>query len=162
VVHEAIARIRSAVTAGRAGFPVMLNTLPFPPSDYGGADVRRTIAAQDIALLSDVIDRFELMTYLQILDRPDSWLEAVVSEARAHAPQRAMLCTLQVAPLYTEGIHAGRGRAPGISAEEMGATARAALAAGADGLVFYHWTDFLEDEAQGGRKRAVLREMTGA
>ena len=44
----------------------------------------------------------------------------------------------------------------------MGATARAALEAGADGLVFYHWTDFLEDEAQGGRKREVLREVTGA
>jgi hypothetical protein len=162
VVHEVIARIRAAVTAGRADFPVILNTLPFPSSDYAGADVRRTIAAQDLALLSDVIDRFELMTYLQILHRPDSWLESVMAEARAQAPQRAMLCTLQVAPLYTEGIHAGRGRLPGISAEEMSATARAALAAGADGLVFYHWTDFLEDEAEGGRKRAVLREVTSA
>ena len=38
----------------------------------------------------------------------------------------------------------------------------AALAAGADGLVFYHWTDFLEDEAQGGHKRAVLREIASA
>ena len=44
----------------------------------------------------------------------------------------------------------------------MGATARAALDAGADGLVFYNWTDFLDDAAQGGRKRAVLRELTGA
>jgi hypothetical protein len=162
VIHDAIACIRAAVTAGRETFPVILNTLPFPPSDYAGTDVRRSIAAQDLSVLSDVIDRFELMTYLQILNRSDSWLEAVVSEARAQAPQRDMLCTLQVAPLYTEGIHAGRGRAPGISADEMGATARAALAAGADGLVFYHWTDFLEDEAQGGRKRAVLREITGA
>ncbi|MFT4039585.1 MAG: hypothetical protein QM692_15465, partial [Thermomicrobiales bacterium] len=131
-------------------------------SDYAGADVRRTIAAQDLALLSDVIDRFELMTYLQILNRPDAWLQPVVAEARAQAPDRALLCTLQVAPLYTEGVHAGRGRAPGISAEEMAATAHAALAAGADGLVFYHWTDFLEDEAQGGRKREALREVTGA
>jgi hypothetical protein len=162
VVHEAIRRIREAVSAGREGFPVVLNTLPFPPSDYAGADVRRTIAAQDLALLSDVIVRFELMTYLQILHRPDSWLESVVTEARSQAPQREMLCTLQVAPLYTEGIHAGRGRLPDISAEEMGATARAALAAGVDGLVFYHWTDFLEDAAQGGRKRTVLREVTGA
>ena len=102
VVHEAIARIREAVTAGREGFPVMLNTLPFPLSDYDGADVRRTIAAQDLALLSDVIDRFELMTYLQILHRPDSWLDSVVSEAKTQAPQREMLCTLQVAPLYTD------------------------------------------------------------
>lgn len=162
VIHQAITRIRAAVAADRPGFPVMLNTLPFPPSDYDGADVRRTIAAQDLARLSDVVDRFELMTYLQILGRPDSWLAPVLDEARAQAPQRQLLCTLQVAPLYTEGVHAGRGRAPGISAAELGATARAALAAGADGLVFYHWTDFLEDEAQGGRKRAVLREVTGA
>ncbi|MCA9878415.1 MAG: hypothetical protein KC442_11555 [Thermomicrobiales bacterium] len=162
VIQQAIARIRGAVAAERPGFPVMLNTLPFPASDYGGADVRRVVAAQDLALLSDVIDRFELMTYLQILRRPDSWLTPVLDEARARAPQRQLLCTLQVAPLYTEGAHAGRGRAAGISAAELAATARAALAAGADGLVFYHWTDFLEDEAQGGRKRAVLREVTGA
>ncbi|MFN8661364.1 MAG: hypothetical protein U0075_05695 [Thermomicrobiales bacterium] len=162
VIHQAIARIREAVTAGRSGFPVMLNTLPFPPSDYDGLDVRRSIAAQDLAILGDVVDRFELMTYLQILRRPDSWLEPAVAEARALAPQREVLCTLQVAPLYTEGVHAGRGRAVQIPAAEMGATARAAIAAGADGLVFYHWTDFLEDEAQGGSKRAVLREVTNA
>ncbi|HZH06041.1 MAG TPA: hypothetical protein VEY69_05140, partial [Lautropia sp.] len=84
------------------------------------------------------------------------------SEARALSPHRQLLCTLQVAPLYTDGVHAGRGRAEQISAEEMGATAHAALAAGADGLVFYHWTDFLEDEAQGGHKRAVLREIASA
>ena len=162
VIREAIARIKGAVSVGRTGVPVMLNTLPFPPSDYAGLEVRRTIAAQDLAVLSDVVDRFELMTYLQILRRPDSWLKLAVAEARAAAPQRQLLCTLQVAPLYTEGVHAGRGRAAHITAEEMGATARAALAAGADGLVFYHWTDLLEDEAQGGRKRDVLREVTGA
>jgi hypothetical protein len=162
VIRQAIARIREAVSGGRAGFPVMLNTLPFPATDYAGKDVRRTIAAQDLAILRDVVDQFELMTYLQILRRPDSWLEQAVAEARALAPRRPLLCTLQVAPLYTDGVHAGRGRAASISAEEMGATARAALAAGADGLVFYHWTDFLEDEAQGGHKREVLREVTGA
>jgi hypothetical protein len=162
VIHQAIARIREAVSVGRPGFPIMLNTLPFPQSDYVGMDVRRTVAAQDLAMLSDVVDRFELMTYLQILHRPNSWLELAVSEARALAPHQQMLCTLQVAPLYTDGVHAGRGRAAQISAEEMGAAARAALAAGADGLVFYHWTDFLEDEAQGGHKRAVLREIASA
>jgi hypothetical protein len=69
---------------------------------------------------------------------------------------------LQVAPLYTEGIHAGRGRATAMTAADLAASARAALAAGADGLVFYHWTDFLEDEAVGGSKRAVLREIAHA
>jgi hypothetical protein len=71
-----------------------------------------------------------------------------------------MVCTLQVAPLYTEGVHAGRGRAEDVTAGDLEAAGRAALAAGADGLVFYHWTDFLADEAAGGRKRRVLRDLT--
>ena len=65
-----------------------------------------------------------------------------------------------IAPLYTEGIHAGRGRAPAISAADLDRTARSALAAGADGLVFYHWTDFLLDGAEGGQKRSVLRALS--
>jgi hypothetical protein len=56
-------------------------------------------------------------------------------------------------------MHEGRGRSRSISADELVLAATTALDAGADGLVFYHWTDFLEDEAQGGRKRAVLREI---
>ena len=111
-------------------------------------------------MLRGSVDRFELMTYLQILDRPDAWLETVVADARRALPDRPLYCTLQVAPLYTEGIHAGRGRALEISAEDLDHSARAALAAGADGLVFYHWTDFLVDEAAGGRKRAVLRGLS--
>jgi hypothetical protein len=110
-------------------------------------------------MLRGSVDRFELMTYLQILDRPDSWLESVVADARGALPDRPLYCTLQVAPLYTDGVHAGRGRALEITAEELDHSARAALAAGADGLVFYHWTDFLVDEAAGGRKRAVLRGL---
>ena len=104
-------------------------------------------------MLRGSVDRFELMTYLQILDRPDSWLEMVVADARRALPDRPLYCTLQVAPLYTDGIHAGRGgqRDHRRGARPFGA---GALVAGADGLVFYHWTDFLVDEAAGGRKRA--------
>jgi len=58
-------------------------------------------------------------------------------------------------------VHAGRGRTTDISVGDLDRTARAALEAGADGLVFYHWTDFLVDEAAGGRKRAVLRGLSG-
>ena len=88
---------------------IMLNTLAFPASDFDGLDVRREIAAQDLGMLRGSVDRFELMTYLQILDRPDSWLETVVADARRALPDRPLYCTLQVAPLYTEGIHAGGG-----------------------------------------------------
>jgi hypothetical protein len=157
-----IARIAAAVRAERAELAIMLNTLPFPATDFGGVAARREIAAQDLSRLRQVVDRFELMTYLQILDRPDTWLAPVVAAARREAPDRPLLCTLQVAPLYTDGSHAGRGRAREITAADLAASARAALAAGADGLVFYHWTDLLEDEAAGGSKRAVLREIAHA
>ncbi len=157
-----IDRIAAAVRAQRPDVEIMLNTLAFPASDFEGLDVRREIAAQDLAMLRGSVDRFELMTYLQILDRPNAWLESVVADARRALPDRPLYSTLQVAPLYTEGIHAGRGRALDITAEELDQSARAALAAGADGLVFYHWTDFLVDEAAGGRKRAVLRGLAGA
>lgn len=157
-----IDRIAAAVRAQRPDVEIMLNTLAFPASDFEGLDVRREIAAQDLAMLRGSVDRFELMTYLQILDCPNAWLESVVADARRALPDRPLYSTLQVAPLYTEGIHAGRGRALDITAEELDQSARAVLAAGADGLVFYHWTDFLVDEAAGGRKRAVLRGLAGA
>jgi hypothetical protein len=161
-IVEVIARIRVAVGAERGDLPLMLNTLPFPASDFDGLDVRREIVAQELGRLSGVIDRFELMTYLQILDRPDDWLFQVLDDARQAAPDRPLLCTLQVAPLYTEGVHADRGRATEITASALDRTSRTALEAGADGLVFYHWTDFLIDAAEGGQKRAVLRRLTNA
>jgi hypothetical protein len=158
-IVEVIDRVAAVVRTERPHLEIMLNTLAFPASDFDGIDARREIAAQDLAALHGSVDRFELMTYLQILDRPDSWLETVVADARGALPDRPLYCTLQVAPLYTEGIHAGRGRAQEITAEELDHSARTALAAGADGLVFYHWTDFLIDEAAGGRKRAVLQGL---
>ena len=160
-IVESIDRITAGVRADRPDLQIMLNTLAFPASDFDGLDVRKEIAAQDLAALREAVDRFELMTYLQILDRPDGWLGPVIKDARGSVPDRPLYCTLQVAPLYTEGVHAGRGRMPLITADELDRTARAALEAGADGLVFYHWTDFLVDEAEGGDKRAVLRALSG-
>lgn len=140
--------------------PFTLNTLAFPRSDFGGLDVRRTIVAQDLALLSDTFATFELMTYLQILHRPASWIREVVADARAQiGPDNRIVTTLQVAPLYTEGIHAARRRPHDVTADDLLEAGNVALESGVDGLVFYHWTDFLDDEAAGGRKRAVLRKL---
>ena len=158
-IATVVTRIAAAARAKRPGLEIMLNTLAFPAADFGGLDARREIAAQGIDLLREPVDHFELMTYLQILRRPDAWLAPALSDARRLAEDRRLLCTLQVAPLYTAGVHAGRGRAEAITAAELDRTARASLAAGADGLVFYHWTDFLADEAEGGGKRSVLRGL---
>ncbi len=156
-IVEIIARIRREA----AGQRIMLNTLPFPPSDFGGDDVRTEFAAQDLAMLSPMVDRFELMTYLQILNRPISWIRTVVDAARAELPsQNEIVCTLQVNPLYLDGLHASRRRRPTVTADEIASAARTTLDAGVDGLVFYHWTDLLADEAEGGRKRQVVRTIT--
>ena len=160
-IAAVVARIAAEARRERPGLAIMLNTLAFPAGDFGGLDVRREIAAQDIGALRESVAHFELMTYLKILRRPDDWLAPVVAGARGLAKDRHLLCTLQLAPLYTDGVHAGRGRAEAITAADLDRTARAALAAGADGLVFYHWTDFLADEAEGGGKRAVLRGLRG-
>ena len=158
---ERIVEVVARVGRAAGSLPLMLNTLPFPRSDFNGFDPRREIAAQDLAALSAVIDRFELMTYLQILNRPVEWVAAAVADARAQVPpEKEIVCTLQVAPLYLDGVHAGRNRAPNVTAAEIEAAGRTALDAGADGLVFYHWTDFLHDEAAGGTKRAALRALT--
>jgi hypothetical protein len=162
-IFHLMGRLRRKIGANDRGTTMMLNTLPFPASDFGGIDVRRTIAGQDLSLLRDVVDRFELMTYLQILNRPLSWLAESVEDARRQVGDSSeIVCTLQVAPLYTSGIHADRNRRKTISSQDLVDAASTALEAGADGLVFYHWTDFLDDEAAGGDKRKALREITNA
>ncbi len=158
-LKEDIERIACAIEPLGAP-PLTLNTLPFPRADFAGLDARRTIVSQDLTLLSGTIATFELMTYLQILNRPARWIYDVVADARELADaEAAIVTTLQVAPLYTDGIHAVRQRPRQVTASDLLEAGNVALDAGVDGLVFYHWTDFLEDEAAGGQKRAALRQL---
>jgi len=161
LIAALVRRIRTAVNEARPGTGIMLNTLPFPASDFDDQNVRRVVAAQDLAALAPHAERFELMTYLQILHRPVSWLGTAIADARERLPaDREVLCTLQIDALYTVGIHRLRQRPPAVTADDVTAAATAALQAGADGLVFYHWTDVLRDDAHGGRKRAAIRAIT--
>ncbi|MFL5761413.1 MAG: hypothetical protein ACJ789_16955 [Thermomicrobiales bacterium] len=159
-IADVAARIRSTVIPEQPQMSIMLNTLPFPASDFNRQNARREYAAQDLSLLAPYIERFELMTYLQILNRPISWITPAVLDAKLSLPEgREVVCTLQVDALYTDGVHRDRQRAPEVDAAEIEAAAFKALDAGADGLVFYHWTDFLQDVS--GSKRAALRRITG-
>jgi hypothetical protein len=164
LIAEIVGRVRNEVLADHDEPRLMINTLPFPSSDFDGQDVRRTIAAQDLRQLARHAERFELMTYLQILNRPTTWARTAIEDARADLDglNREVVCTLQVDALYTEGIHGPRMRKAAVTADDLLLSANAALDAGADGLVFYHWTDFLTDEAAGGRKREALRAITRA
>ena len=160
-LYSAIERIASRSKIQDRDLTLMLNTLPFPPSDFDDLDVRRSVCGQDLTLLEGVIDRFELMTYLQILNRPPDWIEAAVTGARDLTSQNAeVVCTLQASPLYTEGMHAARQRSDSISASDLEKAASIALDSGVNGLVFYHWGDFLTDESAGGKKRTALRRIS--
>jgi len=161
-IVEIVVRTAAEMAVIRPGLEITLNTLPFPATDFGGSDVRRTITAQDLNMLSPVVQRFELMTYLQILNRPIEWVRDAVADAKSRVrPGCEVVCTLQIDSLYTAGIHAGRNRAAQVTADEIEAAGFTALEAGGDGLVFYHWTDFLTDDAAGGRKSTTLRALTG-
>ena len=164
VIADIVRRSREIGMTNPDGTQLMLNTLPFPATDYGNQAVRREIAAQDLRLLSPYTDRFELMTYLQILNRPVSWLRTSIGDAHAELDKSGgeVVCTLQGEALYTDGIHRSRMRAPTVTADDIFQAATSALDAGVDGLVFYHWTDFLVDEAAGGHKREALRSITHA
>jgi hypothetical protein len=160
-ITKAVERIVSTVRQEQPALSIMLNSLPFPSSDFGNLDVRREIAAQDLGQLATWVDQFELMTYLQILNRPTAWLRSSIEDARRLLPSgRNLLCTLQVSPLYTEHPHASRSRSPQVMEADLEVAAQTALESGADGLVFYHWTDFLINEQAGGQKRRVLRSIT--
>jgi hypothetical protein len=160
-IVEIVERIKLNVAEGGKHLTIMLNTLPFPRSDFDGLNVRYEFAAQNLPTLASTVDRFELMTYLQILNRPVSWLRTVIDAARDELPTgKEVVCTLQVSPLYASGIHATRRRSTSLTDGDLDTAARTALNSGADGIVFYHWTDFLNDEAEGGRKRLVLRSLT--
>lgn len=163
VIAGIVGRVRALPSVSRRGMPLTINTLPFPDSDFDGQAVRRTIAAQDLAQLAEHAQGFELMTYLQILNRPTSWMPGAIERARSElaGTDRALVCTLQGDALYTEGVHRARQRPSTVTADDLEREACVALDSGADGLVFYHWTDFLVDEATGGRKRAALRTITG-
>ena len=58
-IADVVARIRSTVIAEHPEMSIMLNTLPFPASDFAGQNVRREYAAQDLGLLAPYVERFE-------------------------------------------------------------------------------------------------------
>ena len=86
-IAEIVARARQAVIQHAP--TIMLNTLPFPSSDFDGQNVRAEFAAQELGLLAQSVDRFELMTYRydqarasQPHDHGDSW--AIYAQVREY------------------------------------------------------------------------------
>ncbi|MBO0903844.1 hypothetical protein [Jiella sonneratiae] len=154
-VATMIGDLRRAVHAVRPGTPISINTLPFFRSDFD--DAVAEVFGQDVAALAPVVDVFEVMAYHQILARDAAWPEAVARDVRARSGKKAV-STVQAAPLYLQGMHAGRGRAETIDAAEFSAVLDALEESPVDGVCLFTFTQLL-DRAETADGMAMLERL---
>lgn len=140
VVVDVIRRVRDAGRRHKPDLRIVLNTVPFGAGDFDNAE--ETVFGQCFEALAEVVDVFEVMTYHQILKRPTEWIGHIGDEVKARSG-RTTVCTLQAVPLYLDGMHAREGRAPSLSLEEFRDAVEAARSSSVDGVVFFVWSDFL-------------------
>lgn len=164
LITAIVSQVKEAVTEVAPGIELMINKVPFVGSELDSAG--EELLGQRVELLEDCAEHFEVMVYHQILMRsPAAWIPQVVSELRARTA-RAIVPCLQVRPTYTEGIFAGAGRREQIGPSEFQEAVTAVAASGAGGIMTYHWSDILhEDASSGGAFSSALLDysavMTG-
>ncbi|MGO4841729.1 hypothetical protein AB4144_56655, partial [Rhizobiaceae sp. 2RAB30] len=114
---SAIARLRGAIQAIRPDTEIAINTLPFFRSDFD--DAVTEVFGQDVDRLRAVVDIFEVMAYHQILRREADWPAAISADIKKRGAPSRVICTVQAQALYLGGMHAGKGRATDIPAQEF-------------------------------------------
>ena len=156
LIASVVGALGAAARRVRPSVEVMANGLAFGRRDYGNAVME--VLGQDLTALSGPADHIELMFYHQILRRePGPWISEVTAEARSRT-SRTLLACLQGKADYLDPPYAAGRRRPSIPVEEFAGALRAVVASAADGVMVYHWKDFLEDAATGGgRMSAALR-----
>jgi hypothetical protein len=161
VTVQAIGQLRCAVQAKRPGTAIAINTLPFFHSDFD--DAVEEVFGQDIAMLSEVVDVFEVMTYHQILRRDAAWPAAVGSDTKSRT-SRQVVCTLQAEALYLEGMHAGRGRSANISAVDFELAVDEVEKSAVDGMCVFTFSQLLglRETEQGQKMVERLRRFRRA
>lgn len=134
---------------------IMLNTLAFDEKNYG--DIRSAVFGQNIELLSDVVDVFEIMAYHQILARPVSWVADAAKDIAGRVTQRNKIyVTIQGKPDYLSGMHAGLGRSENVTPEDVTSIISDVKRCGkADGVIVYSWADFLEQKFELGSEEHI-------
>jgi hypothetical protein len=140
VITGVVRQLREAVQKLKPDMKVMINTLPFGEGDYDNA--RDKTFGQHLESLSEVVDIFEVMTYHQILKRPVEWIPTIGTEVKRRTGKKTV-CTLQVEPLYLEGMHSAEGRSAEVRAAEFSQAVQAVKTANLDGVVVFVWSDLL-------------------
>jgi hypothetical protein len=141
VVVDVLRKVRDNVRRIRPDAKMLLNTLPFGRLDFDNA--AEGVFGQRFEALAEVIDVFEVMAYHQILDRPVEWVPRIGEEVKARSG-RTTICTLQATPLYLDGMHVAEHRAKSLTARDLEHAGNLVMDSTIDGLVFFIWTDFLQ------------------
>jgi hypothetical protein len=137
----AIRKIRDAVRAVKGDVEISINTLPFFADDFDNCVTE--VFGQDVRMLAEVVDVFEVMAYHQIMGREPEWPANVATDIRARSGARA-ICTVQAKALYLEGMHAGRGRNTVIDGPEFSRMLDAVETSPVEGLCVFTLNDLIE------------------
>jgi hypothetical protein len=156
VIANVVATLGTAARRVRPGVEVLINGVALGREDYGNAVSE--VLGQSPEAIGAVADHIELMFYHQIMRRePAAWIEQLTREIRPRTAMTMLAC-LQGKPDYLGELYAAGRRRPTIPFEEYVAALRAVAASPADGVMVYHWVDFLENEMTGdGRMVEALR-----
>ncbi len=141
VITGVVHKLRTAAAEIKPDIQVMINTLPFRAGDYDNA--RDHTFGQNLESLAEVVDTFEVMTYHQILKRPTDWIVEIGKEVKKRTGKKTV-CTLQVEPLYVQGIHAVEKRSTSIDPAEFAEAINRVEQANLDGVVVFVWSDLLK------------------
>lgn len=160
VTVEAIRGIRSAVRSIKPDVEIAINTLPFFRTDFD--DAVTEVFGQDVSRLNEVVDIFEVMAYHQILGRDAAWPAAIATDIRSRS-QAKVICTLQAKAMYLDGMHANRGRAAHLTADEFATAVVGVERSPVDGVCIFTFSQLLEEletsegQAKAERLRAFRR-----
>jgi hypothetical protein len=151
VIAGAIRTIGDAARRANPAIEVLINGVGLGRGDYD--DAVSEVLGQSPEAIAEVADHIELMFYHQIMRRePVSWISELTREVRSRTDMTILAC-LQGKPDYLEPLYAAGRRKPTIPFEEYVESLRAVAESPADGVMVYHWVDFLEDELLGDGKR---------
>lgn len=158
VIGGAIRTLADAARRRRPDVEVLINGVGLGHDDYDDAVME--VLGQSQEVIGDVADHIELMFYHQIMRRePAAWIEQLTAASRPRSSMTMLAC-IQGKPDYLDDIYASGRRNPSIPFDEYVDSLRAVAASPADGVMVYHWVDFLEDELEGdGRRVEALQRF---
>lgn len=148
LITTMVERLVEELAAEDPDLRINLHAVPWRRDDYRGAI--RSIAGQDFAALSSLVDYLSPMTYSFMLRREPTWIHSVVEEVSA-ASAAGVVPSIQVGEAYRLG--------EGFSVDEFESALREALRPPSDGVVFWSWEALAREPAKLRVARKVLREV---